>query len=147
VALSSPSTQKFGIFQIHDGRYGCAPPLKLEVLPSGHLVLESDYKIGSAPGNNCRHNLGISKGRSAARLPRDGSEHKLDVTVAFDGQGGFSVWVALDGRAQIKGRYEHAAGYFKSKFFYFKHGVYSQHMFPYELRSRGMEVRKVRLAN
>ena len=43
--------EKFDIFQIHDGRDGCAPPLKVNIQPNGVLRLYADYKTG--PGEQC----------------------------------------------------------------------------------------------
>lgn len=147
ISMRSNADNKFSIFQIHDGRYGCAPPLKVNVERNGHLKLTGDYKIGSAPGENCVRDVLTSSGRSAARIRRDGTEHKLDVIVDFDGQGGFRVFVYLDDTLQINGAYnpERDKGYFQSEFFYFKHGNYSQYMFEYELVSRDMRVSRVRL--
>jgi len=150
VSMTSPSREKYGLFQIHDGRFGCSPPLKLDVMPDGHLQFDSDYKIGtdpgSVPGVNCIKNTSLSTSRSKAVLRRDGTEYELAVTVSFDGKGGFGILVAVDSVTQLTGRYayEPGRGFFKSKHFYFKHGVYSQHMFPYEMRSRDMTVTKLR---
>ncbi|WP_137703371.1 hypothetical protein [Marimonas lutisalis] len=147
LAVTSPSAETFGIFQIHDGRNGCAPPLKINVLPSGHLTFDSEYKIGSKPGNNCRKVSSMMGQKSKVRIKRDGSEYKLDVIVDFDGHGGFEVFVAVDDRPQIKGLYSPPAGkgFFRSQKYYFKHGSYSLNMFPYTLVSRDMKVKRVKL--
>jgi len=147
VSVRSRSKETFAIFQIHDGRLGCAPPLMLRVQPSGHLTINGDYKIGSAPGENCVRNVLTKSGQSAAQLRRDGTEYKLDVVLDFDGESGFDVFVYLDDALQIQGAYtiQSGKGYFVSKFFYFKHGSYSQNMFDYEVVSRDMRVRKIRL--
>lgn len=147
VSVRSPSKETFAIFQIHDGRFGCAPPLMVRVQPSGHLTINGDYKIGSEPGENCVRNVLAKSGQSRARLRRDGTDYKLDVVLDFNGQSGFDVFVYLDDALQIQGAYavQPGKGYFVSKFFYFKHGSYSQNMFDYELVSRDMRVRKIRL--
>lgn len=147
VSIRSPSTEKFAIFQIHDGRFGCAPPLMVRVQPSGHLTINGDYKIGSQPGENCVRNVLTKSGRSAARMRRDGTEYKLDVILDFDGQSGFEVYVYLDDALQIRGKYQvdPGKGYFVSKHFYFKHGSYSQNIFEYEIVSRDMRVSKITL--
>ncbi|WP_158965526.1 hypothetical protein [Chachezhania sediminis] len=91
---------------------------------------------------------GLLLARSPGRLPRDGSPHKLDVLIDFDGQGGgFDATVWLDGTVQLQGRYQPSAraDAYPSKYFYFKHGVYSPQMFDYVLTSTGMTVKKVRL--
>lgn len=147
ISVHSFSTEKFGIFQIHDGRHGCAPPLMINVLPSGHLTFDSEYKIGSNPGNDCRKVSSMMDQKSVVRIKRDGTEYKLDVIVDFDGGGGFAVYVAVDDRPQIKGRYSppEGQGFFKSQKYFFKHGSYSLNMFPYTLVSRGMKVKRVKL--
>jgi hypothetical protein len=148
IAITSPSKQRFDIFQMHNGRHGCAPPLKLEVLPSGHLSFDADYKVGQKPGNNCVKAHSMLGQRSAKTISRDGREYRLDVIVKFDGNGGFRVWAYLDGAPQISARYSppRGRGYFQSEKYYFKHGVYSKDIFPYTLTSRDMRVRKVKLS-
>ena len=148
VSMISSSTQRFDIFQMHDGRRGCAPPLKLEVMSSGHLTFDADYKIGSQPGNNCIKAKSMLGQRSAVRLKRDGTEYNLAVTIDFDGKGGFRVWVAVDGTSQISASYSppKGQGFFQSEKYYFKHGNYSPRAFPYTLTSRNVKVRKVRLS-
>ncbi len=145
ISMRTDTTEKFGVFQMHDGRLGCAPPLKLDVLPSGRLELVSDYKTG--PGESCVRGK-LTERASPAKIRRDGTEQKLAVLVDFDGSGGFYVAVWLDDALQLDGTYRlpPGQGYFKSEFFYFKHGVYSQRMFDYVLVSRDMRVKRVRLA-
>tara|TARA_R100000935_G_scaffold27028_1_gene47122 strand:- start:250 stop:966 length:717 start_codon:yes stop_codon:yes gene_type:complete len=148
ISITSPSTQRFDIFQMHDGRNGCAPPLKLEVLPSGHLSFDADYKIGTKPGNNCEKARSMLGQKSAKKIRRDGTEYKLDVIIDFNGQGGFRVWAYLDGAPQINAHYNppQGRGYFQSEKYYFKHGSYSKKMFPYTMTSRDVRVRRVKLA-
>lgn len=147
ISVRSPSNEKFAIFQIHDGRLGCAPPLMVRVQPTGHLTINGDYKIGNQPGENCVRNILTKSGQSKARIRRDGTPYDLQVILDFDGQSGFDVYVYLDNALQITGSYQiqPGKGYFVSKHFYFKHGSYSQNMFPYEIISRDMKVDKVRL--
>jgi hypothetical protein len=147
VAVTSPSTQRFDIFQMHDGRLGCAPPLKLEVMSSGHLTFDADYKIGTEPGNNCVKAQSMLGQKSKKRIRRDGTEYKLEVIIDFNGQGGFRVWAYLDGTPQINASYSppRGQGYFESEKNYFKHGSYSQVMFPYTITSRDMRVSRVTL--
>ena len=38
IAVRTNSTENFDIFQIHDGRIGCAPPLKVTVLGTGQKL-------------------------------------------------------------------------------------------------------------
>jgi hypothetical protein len=144
LAMTSPVAEKYDIFQMHDGRRGCAPPLKLTVLKSGRMELTSDLKTG--PGESCQRGW-LDRGPTPARFRRDGTEQKLEVLVNFDGRGGFAATVWLDGPVQLQGAYKvpEDPKFFRSDFFYFKHGVYSERMFRYEMRSRDMQVRKVRL--
>ena len=149
IAIKSPSSERFDIFQMHDGRRGCAPPLKLEVMSSGHLTFDADYKIGTQPGNNCIKARSMLGKRSAVRLKRDGTEYDLAVTIDFDGVGGFRVWVAVDGVSQMSASYAppKGQGFFQSEKYYFKHGSYSPKPFPYTITSQNVRVKKVRLSN
>ena len=133
--MTSDAIEKFDIFQIHDSRDGCAPPLKVNVQPSGRLKLYSDYKIG--PGEQCVRNVMKSTGLGKTKVKRDGREYKLDVLLDFEGQGGFHVAVYIDDRFEVSGRYNppKEKGYYISRYFYFKHGVYSQQIFDYLLTS------------
>lgn len=143
IAMRSSSRQQFTIFQVHDGRLGCAPPLSIDVTPDGSLLLKSDIKTGE--GESCIRGA-LNERRSAGKIRRDGTEQKLSVLVDFDGRGGFSVQVWIDDMPQISGRYDplkHPVA-FKSKKLYLKHGVYSQRVFDYVMTSREMTVRKVK---
>ena len=118
-------------------------PLKFTVLSSGRMVMVS--WISRNGGKKCiRQNL--SSDVSRRKIKRDGTEHELEVLVRFDGKGGFAVTVWIDGAKQISGRYKKPkmSGAFRSKYFYFKHGVYSPSTFSYKMVSRGMQVSKVR---
>jgi hypothetical protein len=144
VAMNAGTNERFDIFQIHDGRHGCAPPLKVDVLPNGQIDLISDLKTGA--GESCvRGALGRSARGNIIR--RDGTPHLLEVIIDFNGRGGFNAFVKVDGKLQVSGTYDPPsdARFFKSEFFYFKHGVYSQRIFPYVLTSQDMTVKKVRL--
>lgn len=144
ISMTTNSSEKFDIFQIHDGRLGCAPPLKLTVLGSGQIELISDIKTG--PGESCIRGK-LSQNVTPARIRRDGTEQHLEVLIAFDGTGGFDATVWIDGVVQISGRYDPSSEpeAFRPEKYYFKHGVYSQRMFDYVLVSRGMKVSRVRL--
>lgn len=146
LAMSGGAGNKFSIFQIHDGRLGCAPPLKVTVLKSGYLELTSDIKLGE--GENCKRGQ-LNLSRSPNRFVSDGKPHELKVLIDFDGKGNFDATVWLDGKVQANGRYEIAGqnNKFKPQKYYFKHGVYSQFQFPYEMISSGMRVSRVRLMN
>jgi hypothetical protein len=147
VAMTTVRTEKFDIFQIHDGRRGCAPPLKVTVLKSGLLELRSDVQTGPGTDDCIMGTLG--GGKSNIKFRRDGTEHFLEILLDFDGKGGFDVTVWIDKTLRAKGRYTPSPlpQAFKPEKYYFKHGVYSKNIFDYVLTSREMKVRKVRLKN
>ena len=69
-------------------------------------------------------------------IVRDGTDYKLNVILDFDGKSGFNVEVFLDGMLEVSGKYIPPKGKaIPSKYFYFKHGVYSRNIFDYELKS------------
>ena len=127
--------EKFDIFQIHDGRDGCAPPLKVNIQPDGKIKLRGDYKKG--PGEKCVYDIIKSTGRGKTKIKRDGTEYKLNILLDFDGNGGFEVEVYINDEFEVSGeyRFEAGLGYIKSRYFAFKHGVYSRFKFPYVLDS------------
>ena len=135
--------EKFDIFQIHDGRNGCAPPLKVNIQSSGLLRLFADYKTG--PGEQCEKNVIKSSGLGKTQIKRDGTEYKLNVLLNFDGKSGFDVDVYLNDKLEVSGKYAPPIGnnYVASKYFYFKHGVYSKNIFDYEMKSK-ISMKKVK---
>lgn len=140
VSMKTVRDEKYDIFQVHDGRRGCAPPLKVEVLRNGQLKLVSDIKTG--PGESCIRGTLTNK-ISKAKISRDGRDHKLEVLIDFNGKGGFGVIVWIDGKRQVSGQYSPKENSkFRPKKYYFKHGVYSQHMFDYVFVSKNMRVRR-----
>ena len=145
LAMVSGSNEQFDIFQIHDGRDGCAPPLKVQVAPNGTIRLQSAIKLG--PGENCRPE-DRTTGRADVKLRRDGTRHDFRVLIQFDGNGGFSTNVWLDDKLTVQGNYKTPTipSAYKSKYFFFKHGVYSKNMFDYQMVSIGMDVRKVKVS-
>jgi hypothetical protein len=142
VAMTTASTKQFTIFSLHDARQGCAPPLSIDVKSDGRLWLKSDIKTG--PGESCIRGE-LDNNLSSARIRRDGTETTLSILVVFDGKGGFDVTVSLDGVRQLGGTYDPSLQpkEFRSKKFYFKHGVYSQDMFDFVMTSRGLKVSRV----
>ena len=128
--------EEFEIFQVHDGRLGCAPPLSVGFLKTGKVRLLGDYKIGTADGQNCDKKIMFDVGDTVVK--RDGTEYKLNVVLEFNGNSSFKVAVYINDRLEALGKYSPPIekGYFKSKYYYFKHGVYSQNMFSYELNSK-----------
>lgn len=144
ISMTSDSTEKFDIFQLHDGRRGCAPPLKLTVLSSGQIELTSDIKTG--PGESCIRGK-LSNSRTQGRIKRNRTEQHLKLLIAFDGTGAFDTIFWLDGVSQISGRYEPSSEpvAFRPEKYFFKHGIYSQRVFNYVFTSRGMKVSKVKV--
>ena len=142
ISMKTDAKEKFGIFQIHDARLGCAPPLVIYVYPDGRLNLTSDIKTG--PGESCIRGA-LNNRFSTSRIRRDGTPQKLSVLVEFNGQGGFKATLSLDGKQQISGWYDPSKqpAEFSSRNLYFKHGVYSKHMFDYVMQSTDMSVKKV----
>lgn len=145
VSMKTAQSDDFILFQIHDGRIGCSPPMSLRWTGGDALRFDSDYTRGKGMAG-CVPNRGL---RGAAyhgpRLRRDGTPYHLRVTLAFDGQGGFDVSVAINGSGVLFGRYEPSSDpkFVTSKRFYMKHGVYSQKPFDYEMKSVGMQVLRI----
>lgn len=147
VSFTSPSLQKFDIFQIHDGRNGCAPPLKVTWTSANTIKLNSAFTKGIGEAG-CVSNRAIKNARylSTRRLKRDGTEYHLQVILNFDGKGNFDVVVLIDNERMITGSYVFDTNptFQKSSKFYFKHGVYSKHYFDYRLVSTGMSMKRIR---
>lgn len=161
VALTSSSSQKFVVFQMHDGRKACAPPLIVEWRSNNRIALVSAYKVAGRGEEHCiKNNIATANYQRGPILRRDGTEHLLQVLLDFDGSGAFDVAVAVDGKRSVEGRYDpnlpsravtsvtgirmSSPEIDKGRNLYFKHGVYSQKSFKFVLISNGM--RMVRLA-
>jgi len=144
ISMTTNASNRFSLWQVHDSRLGCGPPFQVYVEPSGSLVVGSDIKTG--PGESCiRRTIGNEP--TKGRISRDGTRHKLQVLIEFDGEGSFNATLWLDEEVQIQGRYQAQSDKYRSEHFYFKHGVYSQHMFDYELISEDVSVTKVKVKN
>ena len=143
VTINSASPQQFDIFQIHDHRRSCAPPLKLNVRPSGRLALDSEYRLSNG---KCKKNGSLAGKSSSSALNLKGAAKKLDIDVAFDGKGGFGLAIYINGAKQITGNYSPPTGgnYSVSKSYYFKHGAYSRNRFDFTIESAGLKVRKIK---
>jgi hypothetical protein len=140
--MRSKSKEPFVVFQVHDGRDGCSPPLSVRWRLEGTLSFDSDYTKGKGMAG-CYVNLGLRQAEyQGPPLQRDGTPYKFDATVEFDGNGGFDVSIAIDGKQSIAGKYAPSDNpdYVRSKRFYFKHGVYSRNVFDYELKSVRMKL-------
>ena len=140
--IYSPETRReaFDIFQIHDGRRGYSPPLKVEITSVGQIKLIGEYQIGGLTSDICVKNIlqDSDYGLSRKTIQRDGTEYTLDVFLTFDGMGGYKAEAFLDGVLEAKGTYspQENNGYFKSPKYFFKHGSYSKNIFEYELKSK-----------
>ncbi len=142
VSMKASQSNDFILFQIHDGRLGCSPPMSLRWTGSNTFRFDSDYTRGKGMAG-CVENRGLrGAGYHGPSLRRDGTPYHLHVTLAFDGQGGFDVSVQINGRGVLSGRYQPSSDpqFISSKRFYMTHGVYSQKPFDYEMRSVGMQV-------
>ena len=143
ISMTNDKNEKFDIFQMHDGRDGCAPPLKVTVLGNGRFKLDADYKTGK--GESCVRDVFAQSKKSNVVFKRNGQMQQLDVVVDFLGKQRFSVQVFLDGNLAAQGNYSppEGQGYITSRHFYFKHGVYSKRMFDYEMVSQNMSVKRI----
>ena len=132
----SVNKENFDIFSIHDGRKNCAPPLVLSIESDGVLNLRGDYKTG--PGEQCERDVLNSKSFNSTTIKRDGTKYKLNLIIQFNGNGSFSSKVYLNNILQLEANYlsPKQSGYFVSKYFSFKHGVYSKNIFDYTLTSK-----------
>ena len=127
--------KQFDIFQVHDGRYGCAPPLKVSVNSRGKVRLYSDYTTGP---NQCKKDVIKFLSPGETRIKRDGTQYKLDVYLSFNGDAGFLVDVYIDDKLQVSGKYNPPSKdkFVSSRYYYFKHGVYSKKIFDFKLESK-----------
>mgnify|MGYP003327127567 CR=1 FL=1 len=114
--IEGAPSKRTTIFQIHDGRNGCAPPLKVNIQKDGKIKLRGDYKKG--PGEQCIYDIIKSTGRGKTTIKRDGTEYKLNVLLDFDGNGGFKVKVYINDEHEVSGEYKfkEGQGYIKSRY-------------------------------
>lgn len=137
VQMETPTSEKFTVFQVHDGRGSCAPPLKIHWNPNNTLSFYSAYSLDKG-AHDCVENVALVKQRyTGPRLRRDGTAYKLQVIMNFDGDGGFSVDVYIDDKKSLSGNYTppNDRRFFRSNRFFFKHGIYSKNQFPYQFTS------------
>ena len=134
--------QKFDIFQIHDGRDSCAPPLEVEVQKRGGIRLMADYRLKydykEGDKEQCERDIIKSKVINDIKIQKNGKKNKLNVVLIFHGSSNFDVGVFVNDKFVISGRYAppQGKGYYKSKYFYFKHGNYSRYKFDYTINSK-----------
>jgi hypothetical protein len=144
--MMTASDEPFVVFQIHDGRNGCAPPMSVRWQSNNTLSFDSDYTMDRGMDGCVQNNELMNARYSGPRLSRDGNPHLFRARITFDGQGGFDITIEVDGISALSGRYAPPddARFIRSKRFYFKHGVYSQRVWPYELVSTGMRMLQAR---
>ena len=134
--------QKFDIFQMHDGRDSCAPPLKVEVQKGGEIRLIGDYRLKydykEGDKEQCERDIIKSKVINDIKIKKNGKRNKLNVILILNGNSNFDVGVFINNKFAISGRYSppKGKGYYKSKYFYFKHGNYSRYIFDYTIKSK-----------
>jgi hypothetical protein len=134
--------QKFDIFQMHDGRDSCAPPLKVEVQKGGEIRLIGDYRLKydykEGDKEQCERDIIKSKVINDIKIKKNGKKNKLNVILILNGNSNFDVGVFINNKFVISGRYSPPKGkeYYKSKYFYFKHGNYSRYNFDYTIKSK-----------
>jgi hypothetical protein len=144
--MITASNEPFIVFQVHDGRDGCAPPVSVRWQANGTLSFDSDYTMGRGMDGCVPNNALRSAAYTGARLRRDGTPHHFRALFRFDGQGGFDIVIEADSRRALSGNYAPAsnARFVRSQQFFFKHGVYSQNTWPYELTSSRMTMLRAR---
>lgn len=149
ISFTSDSRQDFIFLQIHDGRMGCSPPLSVRWKANGELRFDSDYTKGKGM-KGCVENAAL---RNATYLGpillRDGTIYSFKTVFQFDGKGRFEVEVFVDGKSAIKGRYDPPKDpeFVPSTRFFFKHGVYSENVWKYEMRSRNLRILEAKASN
>lgn len=142
IQLQAASNQSFTMFQVHDGRGSCSPPLKLDWHSDNRLRFRSSYSLDKGV-SDCVYNQQMISARYAGpRLKRDGTVYKLQVLVRFDGAAGFTTTVYLDDKVVMSGAYQPPRDpkFYKSTKYYMKHGVYSRDMWKYQFTSSDVKV-------
>lgn len=142
ISMKTASREEFIVFQIHDGRRGCSPPMSLRWTSGNTFRFDSDYTRGKGMAG-CVSNRSLRSAQySGPSLRRDGTPYHLQVKLTFDGDGGFGIDVLVNGASKLSGTYRPSddPSFVSSKKFYMKHGVYSQNLFDYEMKSEGMRV-------
>ena len=98
--------------------------------------LKYDYKEGDK--EQCERDIIKSKVINDIKIQKNGKKNKLNVVLIFHGSSNFDVGVFVNDKFVISGRYAppQGKGYYKSKYFYFKHGNYSRYKFDYTINSK-----------
>lgn len=140
--FDSTVKKDFTLFQIHDGRLSCAPPLKLDWRADNRMGFYSSYSLDKGVHDCVENRKMISERFSGPRLKRDGTAYDLKILLEFDGASGFETTVFLDGVKVLSGEYDPPTDprFFKSSKFYMKHGSYSRDVWSYRLTSTDISV-------
>jgi hypothetical protein len=137
IQMETDSSEQFTVFQVHDGRGSCAPPLKIHWTRSNTLLFYSSHSLDKG-AHDCVENEALVKQRyTGPRLRRDGTPYELTVVLDFDGSGGFAATVFVDNINSLSGFYTPPDDkrFFRSNRFWLKHGHYSKNAWPYTLTS------------
>ncbi len=142
IQLRAGTNQSFTMFQVHDGRGSCSPPLKLDWHSDNRLRFRSSYSLDKGVADCVYNNEMINARYTGPRLRRDGTVYKLQVLVQFNGKSGFNTTVFVDDKKVMSGTYRPPSDtkFFKSTRYYMKHGVYSRDMWKYQFVSSGVKV-------
>lgn len=146
ISMQTDSREGFIFFQVHDGRNGCSPPMSLRWRENNTLSFDSNYTRDQGM-DGCVVNHELQNARfSGPRLRRDGTPFNFRAILEFDGDGNFDITVFIDGVQVLGGHYQPSddPSFVASPRFYMKHGVYSQFVWPYEMRSEGIRVLRAR---
>lgn len=161
VALTSNSSRAFDVFQMHDGRQHCAPPLKVEWSSKNQIKLTGEYKMKGGGNDDCiPTTLNHKNYQRGQVLSRNGAPHRLQIALTFDGTGGYAVDVFVDGKPAVSGNYDpdyspssgttidgrrvKLSGFERSKHFFFKHGVYAAKAFDFRMTSTDMRMARTK---
>lgn len=110
------------------------------------LAFDSDYTRNQGMAG-CVENPSLRNATyTGPILRRDGTPYNLKVLLEFDGKGAFNVSVSIDSTSVLSGRYSPSSdsSLVASRRFYIKHGVYSQNIWTYEMRSKHVRVLRLR---
>lgn len=142
IQFKAPVNKDFTLFQIHDGRLSCAPPLKLDWRANNRMLFYSAYSLDKGVHDCVENRQMISAKYTGPHLKRDGTASELKVLLELDGAAGFRATVFVDNVKALSGQYEPPTDprFFKSSKFYMKHGSYSRDAWRYQLTSTDIRV-------
>lgn len=111
-------------------------------MPNNTFRFGSDYTRDQGM-NGCTEYRDLRNARhTGPQFRRDGTAYKFQALAKFDGAGAFDIQIFIDGRSVIAGQYRPSSNpeFVASNRFTLKHGLYSQHVWPYEMSSTGLRV-------